>query len=435
MPGLLAASHAAASEPVLERLTRFHPKLIDLSLGRMERLLDALGRPQDRLAPVLHVAGTNGKGSVCAFLRAIAEAAGLSAHVYTSPHLVRFHERIRLAGQLVAEEQLYETLLEVERANGDAPITFFEITTACALLLFSRIPADVAILEVGLGGRLDATNVVAHPAATAVSAIGFDHMDWLGDSLAAIAREKCGIFRARVPAVTGAQPPEARAAIAAAAAEAGAALLARGSEWEIAPCGAGLRWQGFGEAFTLPMPSLAGPHQIDNAGIAVTTMLASRVVRGEGIGAALAQGLTRAEWPARLQRLGRGPLVGLLPDGWELWLDGGHNPAAGAVLAAQAAQSWSDRPLYAVVGMKAGKGVGGFLDALMPHCAALWAVAEPLQHLAMPVEEIVAASGGGARPGPTLAAAIAAAAREPGPARILICGSLYLAGLVLAANG
>ena len=425
---------AAVSESVLERLTRLHPKLIDLSLGRMSRLLHALGDPQHRLPPVLHVAGTNGKGSTSAFLRAIAEAGGLSAHVYTSPHLVRFHERIRLAGRMVSEAELYATLLEVEHANDGQPITFFEITTACALLLFSRVPADVTILEVGLGGRLDATNVVDRPAATAVSAIGFDHMDWLGESLTAIAREKCGIFREGVPAITGAQPDEARAAIFSAAAEHGAALFARGRDWDIGPHGDGLCWQGFAGSFDLPRPSLPGPHQIDNAGIAVATMLASGVLDGADPRPALGLGLSRAEWPARLQRLTRGPLVALLPEGWELWLDGGHNPAAGAVLGAHAKEAWSDRPLYAVVGMKSGKGVTGFLDALMPRCRALWAVAEPGQHLAMPVEEIVAASGGAARAGPTVAEAIVAAGREAGPARILICGSLYLAGLVLAAN-
>jgi dihydrofolate synthase/folylpolyglutamate synthase len=424
---------AAASETVLQRLTRLHPKLIDLSLERVLRLLDALGRPQDRLPPVLHVAGTNGKGSTCAFLRAIAEAAGLRAHVYTSPHLVRFHERIRLAGELVSEEALYATLLEVERVNDSAPITFFEITTACALLLFARVPADVTILEVGLGGRLDTTNVVARPAATAVTAIGYDHMDWLGDSLTAIAREKCGIFRAQVPAVTGAQPEEARAAILAVAAEVSAPLLLRGRDWDIAARGDGLRWDGFAGSFDLPHPSLPGPHQVDNAGIAVAAMLAARVL-GEETAAALALGLARAEWPARLQHLTRGPLPALLPPGWELWLDGGHNPAAGEVLAAHAKAAWADRPLYAVVGMKSGKGVAGFLAALMPHCQALWAVAEPGQHLAMPVAEIVAASGGVAREGPTVAEAVAAAVRESGPARVLVCGSLYLAGTVLAAN-
>lgn len=424
----------AASETVLERLSRLHPKLIDLSLGRMQRLLAALGHPERHLPPVLHVAGTNGKGSTCALARAIIEAAGLSVHVYTSPHLVQFHERIRLAGTLVGEAQLYTTLLEVEAANAGQPITFFEITTACALLLFARMPADAAILEVGLGGRLDATNVVARPAATAVTSISFDHMDWLGETLGAIAHEKCGILRAGVPAIVGAQAAEARTTILAEADRAGAQLLLRGRDWEIAPAGTGLHWQGFGGEFDLPRPALPGPHQFDNAGIAIAAVLASGVL-DRAPGAALARGLADADWPARLHRLTRGPLLELLPPTWELWLDGGHNPAAGEVLAAHAASAWNDRPLYAVVGMKEGKGVEGFLAALMPHCAGLWAVAEPVQHLAMPVAAIVAASGGIARRGPTVADAISAAVRAPGPGRILIAGSLYLAGVVLAENG
>jgi dihydrofolate synthase/folylpolyglutamate synthase len=424
---------ALASETVLERLTRLHPKLIDLSLDRMWRLLAALGNPEDRLPPVLHVAGTNGKGSTTAFLRAMVEAAGLHAHVYTSPHLVRFHERIRLAGRLVQEEQLYATLLEVERANAEAPITFFEITTACALLLMARIPADVTILEVGLGGRLDATNVVARPAATLVTSISFDHMDWLGDTLTLIAREKSGIFRAGVPAITGRQPAEAMEAIEAAASGAGARLLARDRDFAIARIGNRLRWDGPGGAIELPVPALAGPHQLDNAAIAIAALRAIDAPRLPD--AAIAAGVARAEWPARLQRLSRGPLVGLLPAGWEIWLDGGHNPAAGQALAAHAAEAWRDRPLYAVVGMKAGKGVEGFLAPLLGVADGIWAVAEPRQHLAMPVGEIIAASGGVARSGPTLAEAVAAAAREHGPARVLVCGSLYLAGLVLAENG
>jgi dihydrofolate synthase/folylpolyglutamate synthase len=451
------ADGAVPSETVLQRLTRLHPMLIDLGLDRILRLLATLGNPQDRLPPVLHVAGTNGKGSTCAFLRAIAEAGGLRAHAYTSPHLVRFHERIRLAGQLVTEEVLYDTLLAVERVNDGAPITFFEITTACALKLFAEVPADVTILEVGLGGRLDTTNVVRAPAATAITSIGYDHMDWLGDTLTLIAREKCGILRAGVPAITGAQPEEARAAIIAAAAEAGAPLHLRGRDWDIFTHGDGLRWEGFAGTHDLPMPSLPGPHQVDNAGIAVATWLAawqhphptlsrrerafdpsgaepSPSGRGQGEGLAGLAGIARAEWPARLQRLSRGTLVGTLPEAWELWLDGGHNPAAGEALAAHIRAHWSDRPLHLVVGMKAGKGVEGFLAPLLPLAASTHAVAEPGQHLAMPVDAIIAASRGLARPGPTLADAIAAIARNNPPARVLVCGSLYLAGLVLAEH-
>jgi dihydrofolate synthase/folylpolyglutamate synthase len=421
-----------ASETVLERLTRLHPKLIDLSLGRVFRLLDRLGNPQDRLAPVLHVAGTNGKGSTCAFARAIAEAAGLRAHVYTSPHLVRFHERIRVAGRLVEEDRLYDTLLAVEDANAGEPITFFEITTACALKLFADTPADLVILEVGLGGRLDATNVVARPAATAITSIGFDHMDWLGDTLAAIAGEKAGTFRPGVTAVTGAQPPEAMAAIVAAAARVGAPLLARGRDYEVAAAPPGLRYTDTAGTLDLPSPALPGPHQIDNAGIAIAALRAALPALPAP---AFARGLVAADWPARLQRLRRGPLVAALPEHWELWLDGGHNPAAGEALAQHIAAAWADRPLHLVVGMKAGKGVEGFLAPLLKLAASVWAVAEPAQHLAMPPEAIVAASGGLARIGPTVADALAAIPRADAPARVLVCGSLYLAGLVLAANG
>jgi dihydrofolate synthase/folylpolyglutamate synthase len=428
---------ALLSETVLERLTRLHPKLIDLSLGRLLGLLDRLGNPQHRLPPVLHVAGTNGKGSASAFARAIAEAAGLTAHVYTSPHLVRFHERIRLAGTLVSEEQLYATLLAVEAANAGAPITFFEITTACALQLFAETPAEIVILEVGLGGRLDATNVVPRPAVTAVTSIGYDHMDWLGDTLTQIATEKCGIFRPGVPAITGAQPEEALAAIEAAARAAGAPLLARGRAWDIAPKGAGLQYHDDEGALDLPWPVLPGPHQVDNAGIAVAAFRAAWKAVPPS---ALAAGLRRAAWPARLQRLHTGPLLAALPDSWELWLDGGHNPAAGEVLARHIDAAWHDRPLHLVVGMKTGKGVDGFLAPLLPLATSLWAVAEPAQHLAMPPEAIVAASlqvggGGVARIGPTVAEALRAIEKSGPPARVLVCGSLYLAGLVLAENG
>ncbi|MFN3447836.1 MAG: bifunctional folylpolyglutamate synthase/dihydrofolate synthase, partial [Roseococcus sp.] len=228
-----ASAPASRAEPLIERLHALHPRLIDLSLGRMEALLAKLGHPERALPPVLHVAGTNGKGSTCAFLRGIAEAAGRRAHVYTSPHLVRFHERIRLAGELVSDAALTEALEEVERVNAGAPITVFEITTAVALLLFSRAPADVLILEVGLGGRFDATNVIARPAVTAITSISMDHMEFLGDSLAKIAFEKAGILKPGVPCATGAQRPEALEVIAARASELGAPLAARGREWEI----------------------------------------------------------------------------------------------------------------------------------------------------------------------------------------------------------
>ncbi len=421
------------SEAIIDRLHALHPKLIDLSLGRMRRCLDALGNPERRLPPVVHVAGTNGKGSTCAFLRAIAAAAGLRVHVYTSPHLVRFHERIRLAGQLVEEDALAAALEQVEHANGGAPITVFEITTAVAFQLFATVPADLLVLEVGLGGRLDATNVVDRPAATAITAIGMDHMDFLGDTPGKIAFEKAGIIKPGTPCATGAQGAEALAAIEAAATGAGAPLLARGRDWQVEPLrGGGLRYADAAGTLDLPPPGLAGPHQADNAGIALAALRAWNP--SWLTPRAVAEGIARAEWPARLQRLS-GRLAALLPAGWELWLDGGHNPAAGEALAAHIAAAWTDRPLHLVIGMKQGKGAEGFLRPLLDHAASLHAVAEPGQHLAMPVEAIIAASGGVARPGPAVGAALAALGAAGGPpARVLVCGSLYLAGEVLKAD-
>ncbi|GIX08891.1 folylpolyglutamate synthase/dihydrofolate synthase family protein [Elioraea sp.] len=423
----------AAAETVMQRLARLHPRLIDLSLGRIERLLARLGHPERRLPPVIHVAGTNGKGSVCAFLRAIGEAAGLRVHVYTSPHLVTFHERIRLAGRLVDDAALTEALETCERANGEDPITVFEIATAAAFLLFAAEPADLLVLEVGLGGRLDATNVIDRPAACAITAIGMDHMEFLGDTIERIAFEKAGILKPGVPAVTGQQDPRALAVIAARAETVGAPLAARGRDWTIAPTATGLRYEDRAGGLDLPPPALPGVHQHDNAGIAVAAMRA--VADPRLTAAAIAAGIARAEWPARLQRLTRGPLVAMLPPGWSLTLDGGHNPDAGRALGIHLA-TVTDRPWHVIVGMKRGKGTAGFLAPILPHAASLWAVAEPDQHLAQAPEEIVAASGGAARIGPRVAdalAAIIASADRTG--NVLICGSLYLAGVVLRENG
>lgn len=398
------------SQPIVERLHALHPKLIDLSLGRLLVLLEKLGRPQERLPPVVHVAGTNGKGSTCAFLRAIAEAAGQRAHVYTSPHLVRFHERIRLAGRLVEEDRLADALEEVERVNAGADITVFEITTAVALLLFSRVPADVLVLEVGLGGRFDATNVVERPAACAITAISMDHMEFLGDTIAKIAFEKAGIIKPGVPVATGRQHPDAMAVIRTVAAESGAPLLpaARMDEYAL---------------------GLPGPHQLDNAGIAVAALQAwAPDWLSED---ALRLGLARATWPARLQRLHGALAARAAPH--ELWLDGGHNAGAGVVLAGHLAE-WRDRPLYLIIGMKQGKGAADFLRPLQPLADGVLAIREPGQHLGMAVEEIIAASGGLARAGGTLAAALGMLPPGP-PGRVLVCGSLYLAGEVLKADG
>ncbi|MCO6414718.1 bifunctional folylpolyglutamate synthase/dihydrofolate synthase [Siccirubricoccus sp. KC 17139] len=417
------------SEEIIDRLHALHPKLIDLSLGRLQALLAKLGHPERALPPVVHVAGTNGKGSTCAFLRAIAEAAGQRVHVYTSPHLVRFHERIRLAGRLVEEDALAAALAEVEAVNEGAPITVFEVITAVALLLFSRVPADLLVLEVGLGGRFDATNVVERPAATAIASISMDHMEFLGDRLAGIAGEKAGIMKPGVPCATGAQAPEAMQVLRENAATVGAPLLARGEAWEVAPRPDGLLYRDAGGELALPPPALLGAHQAENAGIAIAALRAWNPPWLSE--AAIAEGLRRAEWPARLQRL-HGALAQRLPPGWELWLDGGHNAGGGAALAAHCA-TWRDRPLHLVVGMKGSKVVADFLRPLLPLATTLFAVAEPGQHLATPVERIIEASGGVARPGPDVAGALAQLSGPP--ARVLICGSLYLAGEVLKADG
>ena len=416
------------AEDIVERLHGLYPKLIDLSLDRLERLLVALGNPERRLPPVLHVAGTNGKGSCCAFLRAIGEAAGLRVHVYTSPHLVHFNERIRLAGELVTDAALAETLAEVERINAGQPITVFEVLMAAAFVLFARVPADLCVLEVGLGGRADATNVIAAPVACAITSISLDHREMLGDTLALIAREKAGIMKPGVPVVTGAQPAEVLAVLAGHASAVGAALRARDRDWTITRTADGLAYTDAAGTLVLPPPSLLGLHQVDNAGIAVATIRASGLAIPE---AAIARGLATATWPARLQRL-HGRLAATLPADWELWLDGGHNPGGGVALGDHVS-TWSDRPLHLIVGMKQAKDSAEFLRPLIPHAATLWAVSEPGQHLALPVEAIVAASGGIARPGPTIAAALAALPRGKA-ARVLICGSLYLAGEVLKAD-
>lgn len=418
------------SEAIIERLHALHPKLIDLSLDRMWRVLAALDHPERALPAVLHVAGTNGKGSVCAFARAIAGAAGQRVHAYTSPHLVRFHERIRLAGTLVEEEALAAALAEVEARNAGAPITVFEITTAVALLLFSRVPADLLVLEVGLGGVFDATNVIDRPAATAIASISMDHMEFLGETLAKIAAEKAGIMKPGVACATGTQLPEAFAVLEAHARDSGATLLARGQAWDVAPSASGFHFADAHGALELPPPGLPGPHQLENAGIAIAAL---RAWNPPWLSAdAIARGVAAARWPARLQRL-HGRLAALVP-ACELWLDGGHNAGAGLALARHLEQ-WRDRPIHLVVGMKQGKASEAFLRPLIQHAATLWAVAEPGQHLAMAVEDIVAASGGAARPGPTVEAALRSLAAQGATGRVLICGSLYLAGEVLKADG
>ncbi len=406
-------------EPIIDRLHSLHPRLIDLSLDRLLRLLATLGHPERRLPPVIHVAGTNGKGSTCAFTRAMAEAAGSRVHVYTSPHLVRFNERFRVAGRLVSDAELAATLELIEQENAGQAITVFEVITAAAFQLFATHPADLCVLEVGLGGRGDATNVIA-PAACAVTSISIDHRELLGDTLEAIAAEKAGIIKPGIPVVTGAQEPAALAVLQGTADRVGARLSARFRDWTIDASAGGLRFSDAAGSLDLPAPSLPGQHQIDNAGIAVAALRAAG-------SAMVPAGLAAAEWPGRLQRL-TGRLAAMLPAGTELWLDGGHNPGASIILA-DILRGWSDRPTHLVVGMKRSKDVAEFFRPLLPLAATVWAVQEPHQHEALPVDQVIAASGGVAQPGPTV---IEALARLPAaPSRVLICGSLYLAGEVL----
>ncbi len=424
IPGVQAAGQAAE---ILARLQQLYPTLIDLSLGRVERLLAALGDPQLRLPPVIHVAGTNGKGSVCAFLRAMGEAAGWRVHVSTSPHLVRLNERFRIAGALVSDGALVAVLAEIERVNDGASITVFEVLTAAAFTLFARTPADLCVVEVGLGGRFDATNVFPAPAACAITSLSLDHQDFLGDRLDRIAWEKAGIMKPGRPVVTGFQVREAAAMLRACAAETGAVLLERGRDWDFSVSAGGLRFRDAAGEVALPLPSLPGAHQFENAAIAVAALRAS------GLGAPATAGIAAARWPARMQRLHE-HLAAMLGDGFELWLDGGHNEAAGAMLADHFDTAWSGRPVYVLAGMKQGKNVGAFLRPLMKRAAGVWAVREPGQHLALSVEDVVAASGGVATPGPDIAGALRQVAGLA-PGRVLICGSLYLAGEALKLDG
>jgi dihydrofolate synthase/folylpolyglutamate synthase len=426
----------APSDRILERLKALHPKLIDLTLDRVERLLADLGNPHHRLPPVIHVAGTNGKGSVVAYARAALEAAGATVHVYTSPHLVRFHERIRLAGQLIEEDALVRLLDEVEAVNGGRPITFFEVTTAAAFLAYARAPADWLVLEVGLGGRLDATNVIEHPAATVITPVSLDHQQFLGETIAAIAGEKAGILRPGAPAIIGPQDDEARAVIAARIAAVGARGVWFGRDFDATLEGGRLRFRDGATTLDLPPPALPGAHQIGNAATALATL---RRLPGMAVdGAALARGLTAVEWPARLQRLYRGDLRDRLPADRELWLDGGHNAAAGVMLADHAARHWADRPLDLVVGMMSSKDAGRFLAPLGRVARRVIAVPIPGEAGAFAPEDVArlgAAHGVTVATAPSTAAALARLAAPAGAARVLICGSLYLAGTVLAENG
>jgi len=422
-------------DAALARLTGLYPKLIDLSLGRMERLLADLGNPHQKLPPVIHVAGTNGKGSTVAMMRAVLEAAGYRVHVYTSPHLVRFSERIRLVGKLIDEDLLLQMLEHVETVNAGKPITFFEVTTAVAFQAFAQIPADVVLLETGLGGRYDATNVVAKPAVTALSSISMDHMQYLGDSLAKIAGEKAAIMKPGVPCVSVGQPEEAAEVIATAAQEIGAILRVQGENWNIEPDGAGLLYSGRHSRWKIPMPALVGRHQIENAGLALAALDQAPFAIPAF---ALRLGMRNVEWPARAQRLKEGPLVRAMPAMWELWVDGGHNAGGGLAVAAVADELWTDAPLHLVCGMLATKVAEDYLRPLAARAASFTAVPIASSEAALAPEQLAAAAGSvgmkDVRTAVSVAEAIAGIEKNA-RARVLICGSLYLAGEVLRDNG
>lgn len=420
-----------SSDIILDRMMSLHPKIIDLTLDRMWRLLHALGDPQDRLPPVIHIAGTNGKGSTQAMLRAGIEGAGKAVHAYTSPHLVRFHERIRLAGALISEPALSVILDECDAANDGESITYFEITTCAALLAFARTPADYTLLEVGLGGRLDATNVIDTPALSVITPVSIDHQQFLGDTLLEIAGEKAGILKRGVTCIVGKQDDAALEVIEAQAARVGAPLLAQGQHWHVWEERGRLVFQDETGLLDLPLPALKGTHQIENAGMALAGL------RALGFDdAACEAAMSNVTWPARMQRLTKGPLVAAAPDA-ELYLDGGHNPSAGQALASLMT-SLPPRALHMVVGMLNTKDIGGYLRPLAGLAQSLHGVSIPGQSATLPAADTVAAAraeGITAQQADTFDAAVSAIVASDPTARILICGSLYFAGEVLRENG
>jgi dihydrofolate synthase/folylpolyglutamate synthase len=431
------ADSVTSSDALLQRLLGLHPRVIDLSLERIRVLLKALDHPERRMPPVIHVAGTNGKGSLIAYLRAMLEASGQRCHVYISPHLVRFHERIRIAGSLISEDELVATLEECERVNAGNEITYFEITTAAALLAFSRHPAEALLLEVGLGGIYDATNVIDRPAATAITPIGIDHTQYLGETLAEIAANKAGIIKQSVPVIVGRQRDASAAVIDAEAARLSAPLFRMHHEWNAAPSEQGFVYQSGRRRLVLPLPALAGAHQIDNAATAIAVL--EKLPQFKVDDAAIVRGLREVDWPARLQQLKRGPLVAMLRPGDELWLDGGHNEDCGIALAAMA-RRWQEqdgKPLHLIFGMLTSKDAQGFLRPLSGLAQAAHAVTVE-GHAAYTAEEAAErarAVGIPCMPAASITAGLRHALEQASrPQRILICGSLYLAGTVLAQN-
>ncbi|MDR6303072.1 dihydrofolate synthase/folylpolyglutamate synthase [Nitrobacter vulgaris] len=427
-------------DDVVAGISKLHPKKIDLTLGRMWRILERLDHPERKLPPVIHVAGTNGKGSTIAYLRAILEAAGLRVHVFTSPYLVRINECVRLAGTLVADDPLRDALLECERANGGDPLTLFEMKTAAAFLLFAKNPADVLLLEVGLGGRLDSTNVVETPLASVITPVGIDHVEFLGGTLMQIAGEKAGIIKRGVPVISAEQLLEAQAVIEQRAKQMRSPLHAAGQDWHVHVEHGRLVYQDERGLLDLAAPRLFGRHQFDNAGLAIATLRAQDRFSIETT--AFERGVTGAEWPARMQRLTSGRIVDQAPRDAELWLDGGHNADGGRVAAAALGdlEERLSRPLVVITGMMGNKDAQGFLANFAGLTRHVIAVPIPNMENAMPPEvlaEAVRALDMRAETAVSVGAALQSVARLAYeiPPRILIAGSLYLAGHVLAENG
>jgi dihydrofolate synthase / folylpolyglutamate synthase len=425
---------------VVARISKLHPKKIDLTLDRMWRILERLDHPERKLPPVIHVAGTNGKGSTVAFLRAILEAAGLRVHVFTSPYLVRLNECVRLAGTLVSADDLRDALLECERVNGGEPLTQFEIKTAAAFLLFAKIPADVLLLEVGLGGRLDSTNVVDAPLASVITPVGIDHIEFLGDTLMQIAGEKAGIIKRGAPVISAEQLPEARAVIEQRAKQMRSPLHMAGQDWHVNMEHGRLVYQDERGLLDLAAPRLFGRHQFDNAGLAIATLRAQDLFSIDA--AAFERGVTGAEWPARMQRLTSGKLVDQAPRNAELWLDGGHNVDGGRVAAAALGdlEERVSRPLVVITGMMGNKDAKGFLANFAGLTRHVIAVPIPDMENAMPPDVLADAARAldmRAETAADVRAALQSLTRLAYeiPPRILIAGSLYLAGHVLAENG
>ncbi len=432
-----------ASDEILARLTALHPKLIDLSLGRIERLLEKLDAPHQRLPPVIHVAGTNGKGSTCAFLRSILEAAGKRVHVYASPHLVRFHERIRLSGKLIDEDQLSALLEECELKNAGEPITFFEITTAAAFLAFTRHKADALILEVGLGGTHDATNVVQQPVATIITPVDLDHQQYLGSTISEIAAEKAGIIKAGVQCFVGPQTDEVRELIENWARMKNAPLAIWSQDFMAHEEHGRMVYQDELGLLDLPMPKLVGAHQIMNAATAIATL--RRLPDFDVTDRAVEDGLMTVDWPARLHRLTRGPLVALSPKGSEVWLDGAHNPHGARALAHAIAdmEERNPRPLYLICGMLQTKDAVSFFSAFRGLAKSVTTVAIPRDAASQGAGQLydaASAAGLDAYPAPSIEDALLQVegrtelADEKHAPRIVICGSLHLAGAVLREN-